>query len=85
MADVEPTIQVDARDMACPGPITEVARAYRKAKNGDIIEVLATDPGFTSDVRAWASATTNELVIVEEKDGVIRALLKITAKRQQGR
>ena len=76
-----PTTTVDCRGMACPGPITEVARAYRKAQNGDVLEILATDPGFTPDIQGWASATKNELLTVEENDGVIRALVKITAKQ----
>ncbi|MFX1564383.1 MAG: sulfurtransferase TusA family protein [Promethearchaeota archaeon] len=79
MAETPKTI-VDCRGMACPGPITEVARAYRKAQNGDVLEILATDPGFTPDIKGWISATNNELISVEENDGVIRALVKITAK-----
>ena len=76
-----PTILVDCRGMACPGPITEVARVYRKAKNGDILEILATDLAFTSDIKAWTSATNNELLSIEESEGVIRVLVKITAKQ----
>lgn len=76
-----PTTTVDCCGMACPGPITEVARAYRKASNGDVLEILATDPGFTPDIKGWSNATSNELLSVEENDGVIRALVKITAKK----
>ncbi len=75
------TIQVDARGMACPGPISALTKAYRKAKNGDTIEVLATDPGFKPDVQAWISRTGNELVELKEEDGVIKAVIKITAKK----
>jgi len=74
-------IVVDARGMACPGPITKLVRAYRKAKNGDIIEVLATDPGFKADVQAWAKRTGNEIVELVEEDGVIRAVIRVTAKK----
>jgi TusA-related sulfurtransferase len=76
-----PRTTVDCRGMACPGPITEVARAYRKAQNGDVLEILATYPGFTPDIKGWVSATKNELLSVEENGGIIRALVKITAKR----
>ncbi|MEB3806047.1 MAG: sulfurtransferase TusA family protein [Desulfurococcales archaeon] len=74
-------IVVDARGMACPGPITKLVRAYRNAKNGDIIEVVATDPGFKPDVEAWVKRTGNELVELKEEDGVIRAVIKVTAKK----
>jgi len=74
-------IVVDARGTACPGPITKLVRAYRQAKNGDIIEVLATDPGFKPDVQAWVKRTGNELVELTEEDGVIKAVIKVTAKK----
>ncbi|MCE4622474.1 MAG: SirA family protein [Crenarchaeota archaeon] len=74
-------IVVDARGTACPGPITKLVRAYRQAKNGDIIEVLATDPGFKPDVQAWVKRTGNELVELTEENGVIKAVIKVTAKK----
>ncbi len=80
MSDVQPTITVDARGVACPGPLTSLIKAYRKAKNGDIIEVLATDAGFKADVEAWVKRTGNELLSITEEGGVIRALIKVTAR-----
>ncbi len=80
MTDVTPTISIDARGISCPGPLTNLIKAYRKAKNGDVIEVLATDPGFKSDVKAWVERTGNELISITEEGGVIRALIKVTAR-----
>lgn len=78
----EPTFKVDARGMACPGPISALLKAYRKAKNGDIIEILATDPGFKPDIKQWIERTRNELLeLSEDENGVIRALIRVTAKR----
>ena len=74
-------IVVDARGMACPGPITRLVRAYRSAKQGDIIEVLATDPGFKPDVQSWVRKTGNELLELSEEGGVIKAVIKVTAKK----
>ncbi len=74
-------IVVDARGMACPGPITKLVRAYRKAKPGDLIEVIATDPGFKPDVEAWAKRTGNEIVELVEEDGIIRAVIRVTGKK----
>ncbi len=80
MSEVKPTITVDARGVACPGPLTNLIKAYRKAKNGDIIEVLATDPGFKPDIEAWIKRTGNELISLTEEGGVIRALIKVTSR-----
>lgn len=74
-------ILVDARGMACPGPISALTRAYRNAKNGDTIVVLATDPGFKPDVQAWVERTKNELVSLTEEGGVIKAVIKVVAKK----
>ncbi|MEB3765452.1 MAG: sulfurtransferase TusA family protein [Desulfurococcales archaeon] len=73
-------IVIDAKGMACPGPITQLIRAYRKAKNGDIIEIYATDSGFKPDVEAWVKKTGNELLELTEENGVIKAVIKVTAK-----
>lgn len=66
---------VDAREQACPGPITELARAYRRAKVGDVIELWATDPGVKPDVQAWAEKTRNQVVsITEDADKIVLVL-----------
>lgn len=68
---------VDSRGSACPGPITDLAMAYRRSKVGDVIELWATDPGVKPDVRAWASKTHNELVSVDDTGDKIVSIIKI--------
>ncbi len=66
---VKPTVVVDSRGTMCPGPITDLFRAYRNASVGDIIELLATDPAAKSDVQAWARRSGNEVMaMIDEKD-----------------
>ncbi len=74
-------IVVDARGMACPGPISALARAYRSAKKGDVIVVMATDPGFEPDVKAWVEKTKNELLELKKEGGVIVARIRVVAKQ----
>ena len=73
-------IVVDARGMACPGPITKLVRAYRKARKGDKIVVLASDPGFEPDVKAWAERTGNKILELAKEGDTIRAVIEVTAK-----
>ncbi len=73
------THTVDSKGTSCPGPITDLIRAYRKANNGDIIELLATDPGVKADSKAWCERTGNELVEISEKDDVFTVRIKVTA------
>jgi tRNA 2-thiouridine synthesizing protein A len=53
---------VDARGLSCPLPIVKTALAIRTLTSGQLIEVLATDPGSTKDFTAWSKTTGHELV-----------------------
>jgi len=72
---------VDSRGSFCPGPITDLFRAYRSSQIGDVIELLATDPAAKADVSAWAQRSGNELVGITDEQGYIRIVVKITKKR----
>jgi tRNA 2-thiouridine synthesizing protein A len=67
---LEITRQVDARGLSCPMPIVKTAQAIRTLHPGDLLEVLATDPGSVKDVAAWCRTTGNELV-EQSMDGAI--------------
>jgi tRNA 2-thiouridine synthesizing protein A len=62
------TITVDARGQSCPGPLVSLAKALKDASSGDLLELLATDPGSKSDVPSWAEISGNELLESEETD-----------------
>lgn len=67
---------VDARNQSCPGPIVSLARALIAAEPGEILELLATDPGSKTDIPAWAKVSGNELLEAGESDGVFRYLIR---------
>lgn len=71
---------VDSCGSSCPGPIMDLARAYRRAKVGDVIELWATDPGVKADVQAWARKTKNELVSIEDKGDKIVSVINIVRR-----
>ena len=56
MAQREParTILVDACGLQCPGPIMKVYQTMNEIETGDVLEVHATDPGFTKDIQSWS-------------------------------
>jgi tRNA 2-thiouridine synthesizing protein A len=72
---------VDSRGSFCPGPITDLFKAYRSSQLGDIIELWATDPAAKADVTAWAQKSGNDLLDIVDEQGYIRILVKITKKR----
>lgn len=70
------TIQVDAKGLSCPMPIVRTATAAKTAASGDLLEVLATDPGSVKDFAAWARSTGNVLVEQSAEGGIFRFLLR---------
>jgi len=77
---VKPTTIVDSRGTMCPGPITDLFRAYRNAKIGDVIELLATDPAAKSDTEAWTKRSGNEIIAVIDEKGYIRIQIRVVKK-----
>ncbi len=76
----DPTIKIDARGLTCPQPMMMLSKAYKGAKAGDIIEIVATDLGFKKDVEVWARRTKNELLKLEQSGDELKALIKVTKK-----
>ena len=54
----------------------KTAQAVKKLAPGQVLELLATDPGVEPDMKAWASRTGNELVSIEQTGGAYRVLLR---------
>jgi tRNA 2-thiouridine synthesizing protein A len=67
--------RVDARGLSCPLPIVRTAMAVKAMHPGELIEVLATDPGAPKDFEAWARTTGHQLVESTVENGVYRFVL----------
>lgn len=67
---------LDARNLSCPMPIVKTAVAIKGLTSGQLLEVLATDPGSVKDFNAWSKTTGNELVESSTEGGVYRFLLR---------
>jgi len=67
MITTEPTKTIDARGMACPGPLMALIGAIRQGKVGDTFEVWSSDAGSKTDIPAWVTKARHELVSVVEE------------------
>jgi len=67
---------VDARGQSCPGPLVALHKALRDARRGDMLELLATDPGSKSDVPSWAKLSGNALISTSEAEGEFRYVIR---------
>ena len=54
--------ELDTRGLNCPLPILKAKKALSEMHSGDLLRVVATDPGSMRDFQAFARQTGNELV-----------------------
>jgi tRNA 2-thiouridine synthesizing protein A len=59
---------LDCSGMSCPMPILKTKKAVDGLQAGQVLKMIATDPGSTSDMDAWTKKTGHELV-GSEQDG----------------
>jgi tRNA 2-thiouridine synthesizing protein A len=63
---------IDCVGLYCPMPIVKTAQAIKEMKPGEVLEVIADDPGIKSDMPAWADKTGNEFLGVEDAGGGVK-------------
>jgi tRNA 2-thiouridine synthesizing protein A len=69
-------IIVDCTGENCPVPLVETRKALRKAKEGDIVEVIGTHPASKKEIPMAVKALKLELIDIQEKDGVWRIRIR---------
>ena len=70
------SMRVDCSGMQCPGPIMKVFETMKEMPHGSVIEVSASDPGFSRDIHAWCRRTGNELMACEHRGNDYVAVVK---------
>lgn len=63
-------IKVDCTGENCPVPLVETRKALRKAKEGDLIEIIGTHPSSKKEIPMAVKALGLELIDVQEDNGV---------------
>jgi tRNA 2-thiouridine synthesizing protein A len=59
---MQATKELDTRGLNCPLPILKAKKALADMQSGEVLKVVATDPGSVRDFQAFARQTGNELV-----------------------
>lgn len=77
MADFDQ--ELDARGLNCPLPILRAKKALTTLEGGQVLKIVATDPGSVKDFEAFASQTGNELISSSEENGEFHFLMKKSA------
>lgn len=61
--------ELDARGLNCPLPILRAKKALGDITAGQILKIIATDPGAIKDFQAFSKQTGNELLSSAEASG----------------
>lgn len=61
--------ELDACGLNCPLPILRAKKALAGLESGQILRIIATDPGAVKDFEAFAKQTGNELLDSNEDNG----------------
>ena len=75
-SEIEFHKEVDACGLCCPGPLMTVKSSMDQLKEGEILKIKASDPGFYEDIKSWCNTTGNQLLNVNKEAGIIIALVK---------
>jgi len=78
MSDVEIDLELDCRGMFCPMPIVKLKKATKEMQPGQVLRLVATDPGSKRDVPAWADKTGNEILYSNEKGKEYTFIIKVS-------
>ncbi|MFP7159383.1 sulfurtransferase TusA family protein [Priestia aryabhattai] len=67
---------LDAKGLACPLPIVKTKKAINELESGQVLEIQATDKGFTADLQAWTRSGGHELLEQVEEGDVLKFWIK---------
>ena len=74
MADFDQ--ELDASGLNCPLPILRAKKSLTGMSAGQVLHIIATDPGAVKDFEAFAKQTGNELMESIEEGGKFKFLIK---------
>jgi tRNA 2-thiouridine synthesizing protein A len=68
--------ELDARGLSCPLPILKTKKSLNEIQSGQVLKILATDPGSVKDMEAFANQTGHALISSAEADKTFTFLIR---------
>jgi tRNA 2-thiouridine synthesizing protein A len=68
--------EYDASGLVCPLPIVKTKKSLAELASGQVLRVLATDPGSVADMAAFAETTGHTLLSSTQEGGKYVFLLR---------
>ncbi|HEX5636738.1 MAG TPA: sulfurtransferase TusA family protein [Gammaproteobacteria bacterium] len=67
---------LDAKGLNCPLPILRAKKAIAELSSGQVLKIVATDPGSVKDFEAFCKQTGNTLMSSAEAGGAFEFMIK---------
>jgi tRNA 2-thiouridine synthesizing protein A len=68
--------ELDARGLNCPLPILRTKKSLNEMTSGEVLRIVATDPGSVRDFQAFSRQTGNDLLSHSEAGGEFLFLMR---------
>lgn len=73
---IVPDAELDACGLSCPGPLLQTKNKMEQLQEGQVLRITASDPGFYTDIQAWARMGGHEtLQVSKSPQGLIEAFV----------
>ena len=72
MTEMKVASTLDTTGKCCPMPMVETNRAIRALQRGEVLEIVATDPGTRTDIPSWCARTGHRLLSMSENGDTLR-------------
>jgi tRNA 2-thiouridine synthesizing protein A len=76
LAQLTPDKEIDARGVACPGPLLEAKRGITSVPMGGVMVVMSSDASTVADLPRWAAKMNHEYLGTIEDAGFWRLFVK---------
>lgn len=74
--DLSKIAELDVCGLQCPGPLMATYKKISDMKNGERINVVATDGGFATDIKSWCETNGHKLINIKNEQGRINAVVE---------
>ena len=70
-------VELDCKGMYCPMPIVKLKKTTKTMESGQVLRIVATDPGRERDIPAWAKKTGAEILESSQDGGEYVFVIKV--------
>lgn len=67
---------IDCKGLSCPMPIVRTKKAIEGVEPGQVLEIVATDPGSVADIKSWAQRTGHQFIGTTSEDGIFKHYIR---------